>query len=84
MDGGRAHEAGLSRFHLLRLFRAAYGASPIAYAEAVRMQRVRCLLTDGAGQVGEVAAALGYDSPSAFARPFRRRTGRAPGDVRRI
>ncbi|HWA61248.1 MAG TPA: helix-turn-helix transcriptional regulator [Caulobacteraceae bacterium] len=73
-----ALEAGLSRFHLLRLFKALHGVTPMAYAERLRMQSAARRLRSGAVPVGEVAAKLGYDSPSAFARAFRRWTGQAP------
>ncbi len=77
-----AQDAGVSKFHLLRLFKAVYGATPMAYAERLRMQTAQTRLRSGAKPVGEVAAELGYDSPSAFARAFRRWTGAAPTNWR--
>ena len=73
-----ARECGVSRFHLLRLFKAVYGATPIAYAERVRLDRAAAALRATDRPIGEIAAQAGYESPSAFARAFRRRMGAAP------
>jgi len=77
-----AREAGLSRFHFLRLFKAMHGVTPLAYAERLRVRAAEARLHSGGRSVGEVAAALGYESPSAFARAFRRWTGVAPATWR--
>ena len=79
---GLAQAVGLSRFHLLRLFKAAYGVTPVGFAEQTRMVAAGRRLKAAREPIGEVAAALGYESPSAFARAFRRHNGRAPGSFR--
>jgi AraC family transcriptional regulator len=73
-----ARDAGLSKFHLLRLFKAVYGATPMAFAEQARLERAAAALRGSSRPVTEVAAEAGYDSPSAFAKAFRRRMGLAP------
>jgi AraC family transcriptional regulator len=73
-----ARLAGVSKFHLVRLFKALHGVTPMAYAERARMTAAEERLRSGAAPIGEVAADLGYDSPSAFAKAFRRWTGAAP------
>jgi AraC-like DNA-binding protein len=73
-----AAQAGLSKFHFLRLFKAAYGQSPLALAEQRRMDAAARRLRAGAVPVIQLAADVGYESPSAFARAFRRRHGLAP------
>jgi AraC-like DNA-binding protein len=75
---GLAREAGLSKFHLLRLFKAVYGATPMAYAETLRIERAATALAASRRPVLEIAAAAGYDSQSAFAKAFRRRMGAPP------
>ena len=70
-----AQASCLSRFHLLRLFKAVFGASPMAYAERCRMERARGLLRHTPLSVAEVAGRLGYESQSAFAKAFRRHAG---------
>jgi AraC-like DNA-binding protein len=75
---GLAEAVGLSRFHLLRLFKAVYGSTPLGFAERTRMEVAARRLSADRHAIGELSAALGYDSPSAFARAFRRRFGHAP------
>ena len=77
-----AKEVGLSKFHLLRLFKAAYGVTPLTYAEQQRMAAAARLLIASRRQVGEIAAELGYDSPSAFAKTFRRHHRASPAAFR--
>ena len=78
-----AHAAGLSKFHLLRLFRQAFGATPMRYAEALRLERAAARLRETAQPVDEIAFAVGYETASAFGRAFRRRFGTAPSAYRR-
>jgi AraC-like DNA-binding protein len=74
--------AGLSKFHFLRLFKAAYGVTPLALAERARMAAAAQRLATRSAPIGELAADLGYDSPSAFARAFRRYSGQTPAAFR--
>lgn len=60
-----ARRAGLSRHHLHRLFKAATGLTPKAYAAAHRAQRVRRALASGAS-VTEAIYAAGYGSNGRF------------------
>ena len=78
-----ARAAGLSKFHLVRLFKAAYGATPMRYAEGLQLDRAAERLRRSATLIDEIAYAAGYDSPSAFGRAFRRRFGAAPSAYRR-
>lgn len=77
-----AAEVGLSKFHLLRLFKAAHGVTPLAYAEQQRMAAAERLLRSTRQPVGELAAELGYESPSAFAKAFRRHNHTSPAGFR--
>lgn len=73
-----ATASGLSKFHLVRLFRAVYGAPPIAYAKRVRMERAADLLKRTRKPVTDIAADLGYEHLSAFTRAFQAHTGMSP------
>lgn len=74
-----AMAAGLSKFHLVRLFRAVFGTTPMRYAEGVRLDRAaEALKASGRPLVDEIAFAAGYESASAFGRAFRRRFGVSP------
>ncbi len=63
---GLAARAGFSRFHFHRLFKAATGVTPKAYAKAHRAGRVRDALAANASSVTEAIYAAGYNSNSRF------------------
>ncbi|HEY6598291.1 MAG TPA: AraC family transcriptional regulator [Pseudomonadales bacterium] len=73
-----AADVALSKFHLVRLFRAVYGVTPSDYAERVRMRAVAERLRVSDAPIGDIAAQFGYVSQSAFAKAFRRHSGVAP------
>ena len=69
--------AGMSPFHLSRLFRRSMGLPPHAYQNHLRVQKAKALLA--AGQPGdEVAAELGFADQSHFIRQFKRQVGLTP------
>ncbi|MDQ3744914.1 MAG: AraC family transcriptional regulator [Acidobacteriota bacterium] len=78
-----AAQAGLSKFHFQRLFKAATGVSPSRYHINLRMNEARRLLRETKMSVVDVALEVGYANPSHFARLFRRETGLSPSDYRR-
>jgi len=73
-----AHAASLSKFHLLRLFKATFNVSPVEYADRCRVDRGKDLLRHTRLPIGRIAERLGYESQSAFTRMFRRHTGVTP------
>jgi AraC-like DNA-binding protein len=66
----------------LRRRLAAARTSLVTLRSEERMLLASALLLDPAAQVGEVAARCGYQSPSKFARQFRRWFGKAPRAAR--
>jgi AraC family transcriptional regulator len=78
-----AAQAGLSKFHFQRLFKAATGVSPSRHHINLRMNEARRLLRETKMSVVDVALEVGYANPSHFARLFRRETGLSPSDYRR-
>ncbi|CAG9220557.1 AraC family transcriptional regulator [Paraburkholderia tropica] len=72
-----AAEAGASTRTLARLFLAETGLSFVHWRQLVRVQHALPLLASGL-PVADVSAALGYDTPGAFAAMFRRVTGSTP------
>lgn len=85
-----AEEAGLSVYHLHRLFKAATGLTPKAYAEAHRARRVRAEL-NRSDTVTEAIYGAGYNSNGRFyaqsndvlgMTPSRYRAGGADTDIR--
>jgi AraC family transcriptional regulator len=79
--GELARGVALSRFHFQRIYRAATGETVLDTLRRLRALRAIDLLDSGAA-VTRVAAAVGYETPQAFARAFRQWTGLAPGEAR--
>ena len=77
-----ASQAGLSKFHFLRLFKNATGESPSRYHTNLRMDAARRMLRETKKSVVEIALDVGYTNPSHFAKLFRRQTGLSPSDYR--
>lgn len=77
-----ASEANLSANHLLRLFRDAYGVSPMKRLAMVRLEHACELLTTTSLSISVVAEACGYRDHSYFTRAFRRETGISPSRYR--
>lgn len=73
-----AGHAGLSPYHLVRVFKACYGLAPHAYLVQVRLARARTLLA-GPDRLADIAAAVGFADQSHFTRLFKRRHGLTPG-----
>jgi AraC-like DNA-binding protein len=77
-----AHEAGLSRFHLLRLFREQVGFPPHAYQLQLRIARARRLLQRGM-ELAQVAAQVGFADQSHLTRHFKKLLRLTPGQYAR-
>jgi AraC family transcriptional regulator of adaptative response/methylated-DNA-[protein]-cysteine methyltransferase len=75
-----AKVAGLSPFHLQRVFRAALGVSPAGYARSIRAGRLATSLESST--ITEAIYAAGYNSPSGvYAK--RNPLGMTPGERQR-
>ena len=77
-----AHEAALSPFHFLRMFRAAFGQTPHQYLTRVRIEEAKRLLLADA-PVTEVCFDVGFQSLGSFSALFTRRVGAPPSGFRR-
>jgi AraC-like DNA-binding protein len=73
-----AHEAGLSRYALVRSFARATGLTPHAYLVQRRLQSARRLIAQGL-PLGEAALASGFADQSHLTRLFVRSYGLTPG-----
>jgi AraC-like DNA-binding protein len=69
---------GYSYAHVCRLFRQAYGISPIAYINALRIERAKILMRDTQLKIGEIAERTGFETSYYFSRTFRKQTGQSP------
>lgn len=74
--------AGLSERTLRRRFRSAFGMSWDEYRRRARLIAAAALLSDERTPIGHVAAEVGFESQSAFARAFKELTGKSPREFR--
>lgn len=70
--------AGLSAFHLARLFATHTGFPPHAYLTRIRLRRARALLAGGA-RPAQVAADVGFTDQAHLTHKFRQAFGLTPG-----
>jgi len=78
-----AQLCNMSRSTFLRAFRKAAGATPGDLLMRVRMAQAAQWLKQAHRGVGDIGAAVGYQSEAAFNRAFKRHTGKGPGQYRR-
>jgi AraC family transcriptional regulator len=74
--------ASCSTFHFLRMFEVVAGISAGEYARRRRLSLAALDLAAGHVKVIDLAVRLGYDSPDAFARAFKREFGITPTEAR--
>lgn len=74
--------AGLSEFHLQRMFLATCGVSPHAWVLHRRITRARSLL-GGRDPIAQIASACGFSSQSHMTRVFKAMTGMTPSAYRK-
>jgi AraC family transcriptional regulator len=73
-----ANRAGLSPFHLHRVFSATVGETPKQFTLRLRLDRAALLLLTGEDSMLNVALSCGFRSHETFCRAFRRRFGIRP------
>jgi len=77
-----AAEANCSTRHFLRMFEAIAGQGPGEYVRRRRLSRAAFELSRGAVKVIDLALRLGYETPDAFGRAFKRELGLTPSEAR--
>lgn len=77
-----AHEAHVSEEHFRRLCWKELGRSPIAHLTSLRVQAAQSLLTTTHDKQEVIAQQVGYRSPIAFSRAFKRWVGCFPSEYR--
>jgi AraC-like DNA-binding protein len=75
-------EFSYSYEHLCRVFKRAYGVSPLQYVHAQQIMRAKILLKDSELNVAEICFAIGMNSPAYFAKLFRTLIGKMPSYYR--
>lgn len=75
-----ANQAAMSPSHYAHSFRQVAGVSPMRYLRDVRLDKARALLLGGSLRASEVAASVGFESTTHFAREFKRRFDTSPAE----
>jgi len=76
-----AEISGMSRYQLIRVFRAATGMTPHAWQLNARVNQARRWLQSG-HEIDDIAYRLGFADQSHFQRVFKAHTGVTPGCYR--
>ena len=76
-------DRGQSYDHQARLFKRAFGVSPLQYVNSLRIESAAHLIRGTDTPIGQVAEHLGYDDPVYFARCFKKYMGLSPSALRR-
>ncbi len=78
-----AKVAGVSRYHLSRIFCYAVGQPVSRYVRLRRLSNAAIALAAGEPDILDLALTLGYGSHEAFSRAFKQLFGQTPEQVRR-
>ena len=77
-----ANVAAISTFHFQRMFKSAFGISPMQFLQRRRLEVARHLLTRTEEDVTSICLAVGFESLGSFSSLFKRRFGVAPSQMR--
>src|SRR4029450_5890907 len=72
----------MSRFHLVRAFRAAYGETPMRYLSRRRIAHAQDLLRHANLTVTEICMLVGFSSLGSFSSRFTALVGESPASYR--
>ncbi len=73
-------EVGMSRMQLFRKLKALTNHAPGDFIRLMRLKRAAALLTQGAGNIAEVAFQVGFQDPSYFTKSFQKQFGQTPSE----
>lgn len=80
-----AREAGSSSYHFARLFLAYTGETPFDFLRRIRLATaLRMLQEDPEGAITEIALSVGYETPSAFNKVFKKTLEMSPSNFRNL
>lgn len=78
-----AREARMSRSAFAARFKAVVGRTPLEYLTHWRIYRASRLIRRRGADLADVSRSVGYESPAAFNRAFKKETGQTPGAFRK-
>ncbi|OBZ18663.1 hypothetical protein A8L34_03600 [Bacillus sp. FJAT-27264] len=70
--------SGISRYHLMRIFRERYGKSIGEYITGIRLHHAKQLMQKREHSIHEIAGMVGFQSESYFRTVFKKQVGMAP------
>jgi AraC family transcriptional regulator len=73
-----ARVAGLSPFHFQRMFKLAFGRTPMQFLQEARLEAARGMLVHTGDNITSVCMAVGFESLGSFSWLFRQRFGVSP------
>jgi len=77
-----ARVAGMAPFHFQRMFKLAFGQTPMQFLQWTRLEAARRLLVHTEDSITEICLAVGFESPGSFSWLFRKRFGASPRALR--
>jgi AraC-like DNA-binding protein len=76
-------EFKISKYHLIRLFKRAFGMTPIQYHQLLRIEKVKQMIQFTDASFVKIAEKFGYESINAFSRAFKNLEGVPPSYYRK-
>lgn len=76
-------ELGLSQRRVVEIFKAAYGMTPKAYMDDLKLKEAQRLLIETDSNVIDIAASVGFGSLATFNRFFKEQVGCSPVQYRK-
>ena len=80
---GQLQDLGLSRRRAVEIFKEAYGMTPKAYMDSLRLQEAKRLLVQTDSRIIDIAAVVGFGGLFTFNRFFKEKTGCSPNEYRK-
>lgn len=77
-----ASRAKLSENHTIKLFRMAFGITPIQYQIKLRIERSKQLLSESHHTVSYISDYLGFSDVQHFSKVFKNHTGQSPTEFK--
>lgn len=74
-----AEKVSINKYYMAHAFKREYGVSPINYLIGCRIREGKRLLAETDHSLSQIAAVLGFSSPSYFSQSFRSAEGIGPG-----
>jgi AraC-like DNA-binding protein len=72
----------MSKYHFIKVFKQAMGATPQAYMNLLLIDKAKLLLKNTALPISEIARELGVDDSLYFSRLFKKHCGVSPARYR--